>query len=586
MMKYCGQCGQEWSDSFQFCPHDGTPLAAAPPDPLVGQLLANKYKILSRLGQGPHGTVYRAHHRIAEQPCAIKFLNAELTREQSSLERVRTAVRKRLELRSGHSVRLYDFDFAEGMGYFLVEELVEGESLETLLKERRPLPAPLCASLAHQICDSLGEAHAYGLWHGSLNPANVLLTGKFPDFRVKISDYGLVPLTQPEPTIPTADPGTDLISLGGLLFQMLTGTEAFAVAGDPSKGGRDSAEVQAMLQGSAAPAALGEIALSLLARDPRQRFTAATEIASALREALPAAAVQPEPSPTTPPLPEPRWPTSGAAVRGWRSAAATPTSEPEPLPLLEGPRLSVVRLGIVVGLVALLGFLIFWLWREKPAPTSAPVATTTSKELATAALPPFDYEIVRRPNEGDPIEHPHVLVRVSGLPLYIIRDQGPYLTPTDRARAVVEALGQAAEHLQATAGVQFILERRAGTPTIVLAGLAATEHLPIVAISRADVYAYNIRSSQKTTEEELAQWWLARTRDYLYLLVLGQAPRLTTRTDDGAALLRLYEVARSRSRGTQQPVAQALRQALEELDPKLKEQLQTGIFQFPGSHDE
>ena len=206
--------------------------------------------------------------------------------------------------------------------------------------------------------------------------------------------------------------------------------------------------------------------------------------------------------------------------------------------------------------------------------------------MATAPLLTFDYEIVRSPNEGDAIEHPHILVRINGLPLYVIRDRGAYPSPIERARAVVEALRRAAEDLQATPGVQFILEKRAGTPTIVQVGSPASRHFPIVAISRADVYAYNIRGPAKTTQEELAQWWLARTRDYLYLFVLGQAPRLTTRTDDGAALLHLYAVARLRSADTGQTAAQALRQALDELDPKLKDQLQAGIFQFPGSYHE
>ncbi|MDA2914066.1 hypothetical protein MYX77_08935 [Acidobacteriia bacterium AH_259_A11_L15] len=173
-----------------------------------------------------------------------------------------------------------------------------------------------------------------------------------------------------------------------------------------------------------------------------------------------------------------------------------------------------------------------------------------------------------------------MVVRVGGLPLYIIRDKSPYASTVGRAQAAMEALDQAAENLRANPNLRFTLARREGNPTIVLEGAAGRGQLPIIAITRADVYAYNVRSHEKTTQAELAGWWLARTRDYMGLFVLGKAPRLTTRTEDGAALARLYEIARARSANVSQPASTALQPALSELDPKLKEVLETGVFQL------
>ena len=97
-MKYCGKCGQEWSDTFHYCPNDAALLEATPPDRLLGQLLGNKYEILHRLGRGPHGTVYRARHRIADQPCVVKVLNAGLTEQDEQLQQLPGGGRLHLRL--------------------------------------------------------------------------------------------------------------------------------------------------------------------------------------------------------------------------------------------------------------------------------------------------------------------------------------------------------------------------------------------------------------------------------------------------------------------------------------------------------
>ena len=585
-MKYCGQCGQEWADSFQYCPNDAAPLQATPPDPLLGQLLGNKYQILHQIGRGPHGTVYRAQHRIADQPCVVKVLKAELTQQDEQLQQLRSAVRVAFELRSPSTARLYDFDYAEGVGYFLVEEIVEGDSLQTLLEKRGTLPAPVCASLLRQISASLTETHAHGLGHGRLVPANVLLTGSFPELTAKVSDYGLADLLPGAMPAPGPVAERDLLSLGTLLFQMLTGEEPITAAGDSRQVLHPAEELKAALQRAEAPHSLAELSLRLLGLEPARRLSSAAEVAAALSDSPGATLREPEAPPAVPAASVPEETRSTAVTPSWWSPTSSATAESEVLLPPAESRLSLLRVGIFVGLVALVGMLAFWVWRGKPAPQPPTAAAPRPKEATSVLRPAFDYEITQRANEGDPAKHPHVLVRVGGLPLYIIRDKGRYPSTVARGRAAAEALEQAAENLRAHPNLRFTLASRNGNRTIVQGSGAGTGELPIIAITRADVYAYNVRGHEKISQWDLAQWWLARTRDYIDFLILGKAPRLTTRTEDGAALARLYEIARSRAPKVSQPTDTVVQRSLAMLDPNLRQALRTGVFRFPENHHE
>ena len=590
-MKYCPQCGEEWSDSFQFCPQDASPLQSEPLDRLVGQLLAKKYEILERIGRGPHGKVYRAHHRISDQTCVVKLLNPELTQDDKQLVSLRAVVRASLELRSPHTVRLYDLDYAEEFGYFLAEEYVEGHSLDNLLLKHGRLPASVSTSLLRQISESLAEAHTLGLPHGNLAASNVLLTGAVPALSAKVSDYGLARLPRASQTATDPDARTDLLLLGGLLFLMLTGEKPFLTLPETSTVLRDTEELKAALQRSEVSRELTALAFSLLGIQPGRGLSSAASVASALeqisRPALPEAE---KPSPDAP-APETEGKSPAGGVPAWFSPTSLQTAEAEAetnAPPGE-PKISSLRVGVFAGVVASIVLLVIWLWFRSPAPQSTAVpapqsqtmAEPPAKEAAALPIPAFDYEIAKRENEGNPAEHPHVLVRIEGLPLFIIRDKGVYPSTIARAQAAIQALRQAADNLREKPSLQFRIVEKEGNHIIVQESLSGTAGLPIIAVTHADVYGYNARSNAKASPEDLAHWWLGRTQDYLGLFALGKAPRFITHTEDGAALLRLYETARAASANTSMSAAAALKQALKESDPKLKEALQISVFQTP-----
>jgi tRNA A-37 threonylcarbamoyl transferase component Bud32 len=576
-MKYCVQCRQEWADSFQYCPNDATRLQTSPPDPLLGKCLGNKYEVVEVAGRGRHGTLYRARHRYAEQTCAIRLLNPELTHDAEQIQRLRIVFRTGLNWQSPYAVRLYDLDSAEGVGYFLVEEWVEGPSLQTLLQNQGRLPGPVCASLAGQVCEALVEAHSKDVRHGCLSASDVIVSGSFPALTARVSATGLGWVAA------GTDSGDDLTMLGALLFRMLTGEEPFALTGeDRSPKMRAATELKEAWRRANAPAELAAIAGALLGIGPGRRLRTAAEALSALREAAGSQAIPPEAPPPElqAAIAEPTITREPPRPPAWSHADSSQETELfTPLEKLGGPWR---RRAIVAGLVIVLGAGLFWLLRTRSVSRPRAADTTAAQPASSTVVPAFDYEVVSRPGEGEPGHHSHLLVRIQGVPVYIIRDRGSYPSTNARAEAVAQALRQAGQKLKQTPAPRFGFRDENGVTTIVLEGAQGIKQLPVIDITRADVQGYNAYSRRKITQSDLAEWWLARTVDYLGLFVLGEKPRLTIKTEDGAVLERLYESARSSNPDSPRIRAAALSQALSKLDAQSRELLQNSVFQYPG----
>jgi eukaryotic-like serine/threonine-protein kinase len=156
------------------------------------------YKLAELLGRGGMGEVYKATHRMLARPAAIKLIRTEMlgAADEEAAKLAVTRFRREAEaaanLRSSHTVELYDFGVAEGTLY-LVMEFLDGMDLETLVRQTGPLPSGRVIHILRQVCDSLEEAHARGLVHRDIKPANIHLglVGLRHDF-VKVLDFGLV----------------------------------------------------------------------------------------------------------------------------------------------------------------------------------------------------------------------------------------------------------------------------------------------------------------------------------------------------------------------------------------------------------
>ena len=157
------------------------------------------YQLGELLGRGGMGEVYKATHRMLARPAAIKLIRPETLggvddeTARLAVTRFRREAEAAANLRSQHTVELYDFGVTDDGTLYLVMEFLDGMDLETLIRENGPLPAGRVIHILRQVCDSLEEAHSFGLVHRDVKPANIHLgrVGLRHDF-VKVLDFGLV----------------------------------------------------------------------------------------------------------------------------------------------------------------------------------------------------------------------------------------------------------------------------------------------------------------------------------------------------------------------------------------------------------
>jgi hypothetical protein len=215
------------------------------------------YVLGERIGAGGMGEVWQATHRFLARPAAIKLIKPDvlgaMTKEQGEVlvQRFRREARAAANLRSPHTIQLYDFGVASDGTFYYVMELLNGMDLQTLVMKHGPLPAARVIFLLQQACESLVEAHGRGLVHRDIKPANIQVCrlGEYSDW-VKVLDFGLVKtqagdLLEPGLTAPNTvtgtpaylspesalgepvDQRTDIYALGCVAYWLLTGRYVF-----------------------------------------------------------------------------------------------------------------------------------------------------------------------------------------------------------------------------------------------------------------------------------------------------------------------------------------------------------------------
>ena len=281
------------------------------------------YQLGERIGQGGMGAVYRATHRLLARPAAIKLIRPEALgsegpdRAQVVVERFRREARAAANLRSPHTIELYDFGTTEDGAFYYVMELLDGLDLSRLVSRFGPLEAGRTVALLKQVCLSLGEAHERGLVHRDIKPSNLVACrmGLAVDF-MKVLDFGLVKapsdgaadpteLSSPDVTTGTptymapeiamgdrpVDHRADLYALGCVAFWMLTGRNVFEGATPIAiitQHVRDAPPAPSSLSETAIPPELDRIVLDCLAKAPADRPASALELLDRL-EACPVA---------------------------------------------------------------------------------------------------------------------------------------------------------------------------------------------------------------------------------------------------------------------------------------------------------
>jgi len=275
-------------------------------------VLGGRYRLRRELARGGMATVWEAEDRVLTRRVAIKVLHPHLAGDDAFRTRFRREAVAAAKLAHPHIVTTYDTGRDADVAY-IVMELVDGTTLARLLKAQGPLPVAKAVDIAAQVADALACAHAHGVVHRDVKPANILLR---EDGHVKVADFGIAKagaggdLTRTGVVMGTAkylspeqvsgnpaDAGSDVYALGIVLYEMLCGAPPFvgetelstAVARLTAAPGRLRDRRQDV------PRSLEAVVLRSLARDPAARFQSAEELRAGLL------AVDPDNAEVTPP---------------------------------------------------------------------------------------------------------------------------------------------------------------------------------------------------------------------------------------------------------------------------------------------
>ena len=174
--------------------------APASGDPLIGQVIDDRYRILRGIGRGGMGVVYEAEAtRLGKRLCAVKVLLPEFTRNETAVARFAREAQVAGRVKHPNVVEIFDTGTTrEGLGYIAME-LLRGESLDRTRRRDGALPWPRVQRIMLQICRALAAAHAEGIVHRDMKPENCFrCTRDDDDDFIKVLDFGIAKLTDPE----------------------------------------------------------------------------------------------------------------------------------------------------------------------------------------------------------------------------------------------------------------------------------------------------------------------------------------------------------------------------------------------------
>ncbi|HEX6739282.1 MAG TPA: serine/threonine-protein kinase, partial [Vicinamibacteria bacterium] len=266
-----------------------------------GTVIASRYVVLRWLGQGAMGTVYEARDRILDEPVALKVFRVDPDEPADLARRFRSEIKLARRVTHPYVCRIYEYGEEQSCRYISME-LIEGQDLKRVVRERGPLPPREACRVAIQIADGLHAVHRVGIVHRDLKPQNVMLDR---DGDAKLMDFGLarVPSSQmtqkgsilgsPKYMSPELvreqplDGRADLFSLGVVLFELLARRTPFE--------GPDANLFELMERivtrpverlgerDPSLPPAFDVILARALAKDPADRYQRGREFAEALR---------------------------------------------------------------------------------------------------------------------------------------------------------------------------------------------------------------------------------------------------------------------------------------------------------------
>ena len=431
MAFFCIHCKSEIDPKFKACPFCGEIIT----DFLRRHLetpIDGKYQILSRLGVGGMGEVYKVLHIHLNAIRVIKLMRTQLASDAGANDRFIREARLATRIQHPNVAAVFDFSTLEDGTHYMVWEYIEGINLHELIDQRGPLSPRYAAKLATQALMGLDAIHRAGIVHRDVSPENLMITREVAedDERVKIIDLGIAKsfgkdddktktgmfvgkwkYCSPEhlgmlPAGERIDGRADIYSFGIVLYEMLTGVPPFQA---------DTPHAYLMMHSQQRPKALREsnphtaappefeaLLFRALEKDRDRRFATAREFANALEQLAPSL---PDTGGAPPPLPANSEVTDEATRIAPKPGAVDHAAEtvltdarthisdrillPQPPLIAEAPARSRAPIGIAAMLVAVIAGAGWMFMRQQPVQTTtpAPAPVTRAATVPQVARP-------------------------------------------------------------------------------------------------------------------------------------------------------------------------------------------------------
>ena len=313
-LKICPVCSTEYPANERFCPRDGSALRAqgGSSADLVGSIIAERYHVIKKLGEGGMGQVYLAEHVKMGRKSAVKVMNPGMVDNVDAISRFNREAANASRINHPNVAGIYDFGETPDGLIYMAMEFVEGEPLTDIIKAHGALTPMRASEISRQAAEGLSVAHDMGIVHRDLKPDNIMIgKGRAGSDLVKVVDFGIAKAAAsdnqkvtktgmvvgtPEYMSPeqlSGDPldaRSDIYSLGLVTFAMLTGKLPF-----PS----DSMQETMIMRLTDKPKGLGEMKPDMqwpddvqavmdkvLERDANKRYRSASDYARDLVEAI------------------------------------------------------------------------------------------------------------------------------------------------------------------------------------------------------------------------------------------------------------------------------------------------------------
>lgn len=404
-MKVCATCGNEFPDEQKFCPNDGSPLRSTTAGNLIGSIIAERYHISKKLGEGGMGAVYLGEHVKMGRKSAIKVMSQSMAHDHDAIARFNREAANAARINHPNVCAIYDFGETPDGTIYLAMEFIEGETLTDLIHREGQLPPQRAADILRQTGDALEAAHDLGIVHRDLKPDNIMIAkGRGGTDVVKVVDFGIAKamggeegqnvtktglvVGTPEYMSPeqlsgdVLDGRSDIYSVALVFYRMLTGLLPFqADSAQETMIKRltdDPLPLNQARPDMTFPAALQQVMNKALQRMPRDRYESAAAFAEdALRavEEMPstpapdteAATQLMDAAAVTAQIPQTRLTGQPAAPTEPVDTIATPTpTTPQPAPSPVAPpkkklpmtaiaAVAVILAGVGVGTVVMTG---------------------------------------------------------------------------------------------------------------------------------------------------------------------------------------------------------------------------------------